>query len=650
MAQEITWEPAPSWVEPLPLSRLPDRRKDLIEDGVFYALNDLHIRWENGERVLYSRLATQIVSYSGLEKAATVTRTFDPAFERISLVSVDIVRGGERISLREQIEPLIFRREKDLEDGIINGELTLHITLPAVQIGDVVDVVVVYHSRPVVDNLGHQYRRVLDWSEPEGVTRMTVDWEKDRPYFETVTARDLKKTTRKLGKWVRHRWLRRDAEPVFAENGVPKTHEVWGRLELSDLPDWWGVVTALLGFYTPKHDVPEGFLADVARLAQSDMSEREKALRTLFLVQDRVRYVGLEVGVGGYIARKPVQVARNRYGDCKDKAVLLKTILAALGISSDVVLVHATLGAELVNRQPSLFAFNHMIVRVNLKSGPLWVDPTRTFQGGAVSGFTPPDYHWGLVIAKGVRALQEIPLSSESVHRREVIERFTFNDHGLDLQVATTSEGLEANWYRWKQATKSKYLFGRQLEAYYRSNYAGLRQARDIVYQDNRDENTFVLTETYHIDKEVLFPNGLVRTFGFKPDGFHALYTPPETWSRRYPLQIKHPYNYVHKVEIHNPPMEMEPPKNFRFTSSQFSFSFSSGDMEDGIYMRWSIETHQAQVVPEQFVQWKDNVALMADKLYFEWDLAPAENDDSLFTLLQKAYDKARKNKNPQTQ
>ena len=640
----ITWEPRPDWVEPLDIPPMPETRRDQIDNGVFYAVNDVHLRWRGDERLAYSRLAMQVVTFSGLDKAATLTRNFEPAFETISLISVDILRDGARISLRDKLHPEIFRREKNLEDGIVDGELTLHVNLPGVQVGDIVDVEVLYHTKASVGALNHQYRRSLDWSEPEGITRMTVDWQKTRPFFSKMTAHGMTETTEDLGQWIRHRWQRRDGDPIFAEKNMPDEEAAWGVLALSEHADWGGIVKTLLPYYDRPHPVPESLLDDVEKIRKSGETAREKALRALFLVQDRIRYVGLEVGIGGYVARDPMVVASYQYGDCKDKAVLLKTLLDALQIGSNVVLVHSGKGAGLAQKLPSLYAFNHMIVRVNLPHGPLWVDPTRSFRGGAVSGFAPPDYHWGLPIAKGVTQLQEIPHSPLSAHIRKVHESFTFGPDGMQLKVTTKARGEEANWYRWKIATESRRRYARQLEGYYRGLYPGLKQAADLEFHDDRDHNTVEMKESYVLPDKALFKEDLIRAFGFKPDGFAAVYSPPHAGKRKFALKVKHAYRYEHVVSIKNPPIELAPPEDYTMNGAAFSFAYHGSKQPDGITLRWTLETHRADIPAAFFAQWKQDVARMEDKLYWEWDMTPPPEEaeaEGFFSLLQKAYEKA---------
>jgi hypothetical protein len=89
----------------------------------------------------------------------------------------------------------------------------------------------------------------------------------------------------------------------------------------------------------------------------------EKAFE--FAARD-VRYVAVELGMGGWKPRTPAFVVEKRYGDCKDKTFLLRTILAAWGWASYPVLVRTRDHGPLEARAPTFAQFNHMIIAVPL--------------------------------------------------------------------------------------------------------------------------------------------------------------------------------------------------------------------------------------------------------------------------------------------
>jgi hypothetical protein len=94
-------------------------------------------------------------------------------------------------------------------------------------------------------------------------------------------------------------------------------------------------------------------------------------------VANEVRYTGLEFGMAGFQPQQCRDVWQHRYGDCKDKANLLRAMLAHKGIHAEVVLVHAGNDGRIQMASPSWAQFNHAIVLVEgIEAGPFFCDPT----------------------------------------------------------------------------------------------------------------------------------------------------------------------------------------------------------------------------------------------------------------------------------
>lgn len=89
-----------------------------------------------------------------------------------------------------------------------------------------------------------------------------------------------------------------------------------------------------------------------------------------------VRYTGVELGEGSIVPRPPAETLRRKFGDCKDKAVLLVTLLRRLDIPAHVALLQAGERAPDVEESlPGMGAFNHAIVVVPGEPA-IWIDPT----------------------------------------------------------------------------------------------------------------------------------------------------------------------------------------------------------------------------------------------------------------------------------
>src|SRR6202451_994022 len=81
-------------------------------------------------------------------------------------------------------------------------------------------------------------------------------------------------------------------------------------------------------------------------------------------VQQQIRYAAIEIGIGGYQPHPAADVFTHQYGDCKDKATLLGSMLKQIGIESYYVLIHTNRGFV----QPGFPStdFNHAIIAIHL--------------------------------------------------------------------------------------------------------------------------------------------------------------------------------------------------------------------------------------------------------------------------------------------
>ena len=109
-----------------------------------------------------------------------------------------------------------------------------------------------------------------------------------------------------------------------------------------------------------------------------------------------MRYLGLEIGVNTHQPHTPAEVYEQLFVDCKDKALLLATILRQENIPAYVALVNTDKRAQLAEMAPSAVAFNHVIVAIERGSGYLYVDPTISSQKGALLNSFIPAYGYAI--------------------------------------------------------------------------------------------------------------------------------------------------------------------------------------------------------------------------------------------------------------
>ncbi len=104
-----------------------------------------------------------------------------------------------------------------------------------------------------------------------------------------------------------------------------------------------------------------------AELAKGKTDFYDKVEAVAEFAQKEIRYVAIEMGVGGYQPHAAGEVFRGRYGDCKDKATLLSTMLSTVGVHSALLMVDTERGV-IDPDAPSIMG-NHMITAIEIPKG-----------------------------------------------------------------------------------------------------------------------------------------------------------------------------------------------------------------------------------------------------------------------------------------
>jgi transglutaminase-like putative cysteine protease len=160
----------------------------------------------------------------------------------------------------------------------------------------------------------------------------------------------------------------RDIPAIFDEPRMPAADALAGRAAVmfispnSSTRGWNDVASFFHRLASVRGETTPQMQAKVRELVKPG-SQAESIRALARFAQRDVRYVAIEIGIGGYQPHAAGDVFRNRYGDCKDKATLLKTMLKEIGVESYWVLVHTTRGV-VDTKLPVVGAFNHVILAV----------------------------------------------------------------------------------------------------------------------------------------------------------------------------------------------------------------------------------------------------------------------------------------------
>ena len=176
------------------------------------------------------------------------------------------------------------------------------------------------------------------------------------------------------GQW---RWVATDLKPVKLERRMPPWQGIAARMVLSLQPpggkgggfqSWQEVGTWYLGLINGRRDPSPQLRQKVQELTASapDPLSKMRALATF--AQRDIRYVAIELGVGGVQPHPASEVLAHGYGDCKDKVTVLSSMLKEIGVESHYVLINTERGSVAAGTPPNM-GFNHVILAIQLPAG-----------------------------------------------------------------------------------------------------------------------------------------------------------------------------------------------------------------------------------------------------------------------------------------
>lgn len=184
-------------------------------------------------------------------------------------------------------------------------------------------------------------------------------------------------------------------------------------------------------------------------------------------VQREIRYVSIQIGLGGYQPHPAPEILANRYGDCKDKATLLAALLQSLGFDSYYLIVNTEHQVVTWSIPATLYCFNHVVLAIKLPDEKLFEGAEAVIsepQLGRLLIFDPtmtntpigrlPFYlqkNFGLLVAGEASRLLEFPQTTPEKHQLIRQGRFILSaDGSLKGQVSETLSGYQADVLRLK--------------------------------------------------------------------------------------------------------------------------------------------------------------------------------------------------------
>jgi hypothetical protein len=296
-------------------------------------------------------------------------------------------------------------------------------------------------------------------------------------------------------------WESRNLPEVQFDPAIaPRAYPYWPMFVVTTFSTWSDVVSWANHLFEPPEKLPESLVPLIEKW-KKEPNPAKQIEAAVTWVQNEVRYFALDLARNPVKPRPLADVCTSRFGDCKDKALLLTTILRALGIEAWPALTNTYLRNRLNDIRPDARAFNHAVVAYRQAGRLLWVDPTLRQQHGLQGRWEFPRYRAALIIRPGESSLTDCTPEPSSVPDSETTDHITIDEKtgNATLSTKTVLRGLQADFYRPSlmavtSAERAKGWFN-----FISMFYNRLEEVKSPVCEDAIDRNEITLTAEYRL-------------------------------------------------------------------------------------------------------------------------------------------------------
>ena len=586
-------EATPKWVTTVEVPSPPEKPSG----GFHTLLRDTQIRVGKTTET-YERRVWKVLNQPGVESLAKQEISWNATNVVLVLHGIWVWRNGQRRDAWQPEDARVLPRESDLAASLYDGRQTLVLELRDVRPGDLVEYAYTLRGEnPVFQN------HVTFWAwqaeeTPVSLSHYALTWLRDPKLNVFPRAGAKRPDEAPVPGGTVFSWSLRDVKAFAWESNAPHDVEQVPSVVFTDWNDW----AAVRAWAEPLFALP-AVGADFDRIVKrlKALPEAQRAQEAVHVVQDEIRYVGVELGKHSHQPHAPAWVLERGFGDCKDKALLLVSLLRAVGLEAWPALVDADASPGFERQPPSAFAFNHAIALVNLPSGPTFIDGTLTLNRGPLEQREPVPYRFALVVRPGETGLTPIDHPMPPRPTWDVTQRWTMRaDDSADLTIDTVARGHQAPLLRRSIESENREELERRWKERRAEDFDTALKLVSFEWKDEPDLETFTLTERYRVKRF----HSKEGEHEFKAEVIEReLIWLPET-PRTHPWAVDAP-TFVHERIEWTDHGALQPS---RFRSEKevvdgevFLLDSQQGVQRGKLVLDWTLQLTEPQLEPSQF-------------------------------------------------
>lgn len=399
----------------------------------------------------------QIVYQPLTDAAAAEAREYAFSFEADS--ETVQLRGARIYRKNGQIDEAIESGEGPTDNpamAMYSSARAFYVHFPRLDPGDVVELLYrvedIAHRNAFADYFGEVV--YMQSTEPVFRSDYVLITPKSRTfYFNQPNVPGLTRRTDDKGDKRIFRFSAAEVPALETEPMQPPLAESLGHVHVSTYKSWDDMGRWYWGLVKDQFAADDEVRRRALEITKGLTTEREKVRAVYDFVVQKTRYVALEFGIHGFKPYRCAQIFARGFGDCKDKATLIVSMLKELGIPATIVILRTGMRGDFETEPASLAPFDHAIAYV--PSLDLYLDGTAEFTGSTELP-TMDRGALALQINEGKPKLVHLPVppASESVTSKRV-EATVAADGSAQIEWRVEVTGANASTWRQRYHAKA---------------------------------------------------------------------------------------------------------------------------------------------------------------------------------------------------
>jgi len=337
------------------------------DDGAYYSRRLLAVSFIRGKEMKSTEYVTvHTLNAEGVSYFSTFQIGFHPLTEDLYVNKLEVRNAAG--ALISEAHPSDYFLLDDSGNGMATSRKILHIPIAGLQPGCRIEAV--YTRKEFGEPKSFSFLPVT-FSRPFPVQESIVYFQGDSNGVRWASSPLVPAEPLKNGVC----WRCKQPAVMRWEPLLPAIPDYAPMLWLSDATTSWpALVTEYLDTLRPRLEWPSDFAELGRQVTHGATNLPQKIAAVAGYVQTNFTYKAIEFGRRARDPQPLQQILHNKYGDCKDHAVLTQQLLKSVGVPASLALV--SLNSIVREDLPSLDQFNHMIVYVPGTSRDWFVDCT----------------------------------------------------------------------------------------------------------------------------------------------------------------------------------------------------------------------------------------------------------------------------------